>query len=154
MLIEIHESSCCFMLARTSIISKSTSASFYCAMCQYCWLGMLCGVISQHTFNPLMKVEERHRVSEHQRQPGTSLHCTRASTSANWFSSAGTCPRHKTTSASLNRTVKSAYCFNLLSHQISNWAFVGWHATKLQQDHAAKHQRGSSRDSPTQKPDL
>lgn len=101
------------------LCTRPRVAPIYRATCQYCWLSMLRGVISQHTYRPVIKVEERHGVSAHQRQPGTSLHCARACTSANWFSKAGTCPRHKTADASVNRTVKSAYCTNLLSHQIS-----------------------------------
>lgn len=118
-LIQINKSPCCFMRVRTIVMYKTVVASIYHAMCQYFWLLMLCGVISQHTFSPLKKVEECHGVSEHQRQPVTSLHCTRTCTSANWFSPAGTCPRQQTTNASMNRTVKSAYCTILLSHQIS-----------------------------------
>lgn len=104
---------------RGCFIMHTAESCFHHATCQYCWLSMLRGVISQHTYRPVMKVEERHGVSAHQRQPGTSLHCARACTSANWFSKAGTCPRHKTADSSMNRTVKSAYCTNLLSHQIS-----------------------------------
>lgn len=68
-----------------------------------------CGVWFHGTHSaPLMKVEERRGVSEHQRLPGTSLHCTRTCTPANWFSTAGTCPRRKTTNAFTNGTVKWA----------------------------------------------
>lgn len=85
------------------LCTKPRVASTYPVMCQYCWPSMLWGLISQYTFRPLMKVEERHGVSEHQKQLGTSLHCTRTCTSVNWFSIAGTCPRHKTTNAPLDR---------------------------------------------------
>lgn len=90
---------------------------------------MLWGRISQYTFSQLMEVGERHGVSDHQRQPETSFHCTRAWTSTNWFSPAGTCPRHQTTNATMIRTVKSAYCTNLHSHQISTEHLWGWHGT-------------------------
>lgn len=96
--------------------AKLRVASFYCAMCPSCWLSTC---TCHYTFRPLMKVFEGHGVSEHQKQLGTSLHCTRTCPSVNWFSIAGTWTCHHTTNASLNRTVKSAYCTNLLSHQIS-----------------------------------
>ena len=125
------------------LCTRPRVASIYHATCQYCWLPILRGVISQHTYRPVMKVEERQGGSAHQRQPGTSLHCARACTSANWFSKAGTCPRHKTADASMNRTVKSAYCSNLLSHQISIE-----HLLDDMVQTAAGAQRGSSEDSP------
>lgn len=78
------------------------------SVCQYCWLSISRGLISQHTLRPLMKVEESRGVSKHQRQQGASPHCACACTSGNWFSIAGTCPHHKTSDAFLNGTVKSA----------------------------------------------
>lgn len=54
----------------------------------------------QHAFRRLTKVTERHRVSEHQKQLGTSLHCTRTCTSGNWFSIAGTRTCHHAANAS------------------------------------------------------
>lgn len=153
MLLQINKSPRRFMLVRTTIVYRTASASIYHAMCQYCWLSMLCGAISWHTFSLLMTVEERHGVSEHQRKPGTSLHCTRACTSANWFSPAGTCPRQQTTNASVNRTVKSAYALtcSVTRSQLSICRMT-WY--KLHQKPTAEHQRASSRDVPAQKSEL
>lgn len=111
----INNNPCCFMLLFTN------SEILPCILRFDNIAGQLhCGLwFHSYTFSPLMGVEESHGVSDHQRQLGTSFHCTIAWTSENWFVPAGTCPCHKTTNASVIRTVKSAYCTNLLSHQIS-----------------------------------
>ena len=80
---------------KTSVMKKKTRVLPSIKQCVNI-AGWCCGEISRSTFSPLMKVEESHGVSTHHRRPGTSPHCRRARTSANWFSLAGTCPRHKT----------------------------------------------------------
>lgn len=65
MTLQINKTSSGFMLVRTSVKYKTASASIFHAMCQYDWLSKL---ISRYTFRPLMKVEERYGVPEHQRQ--------------------------------------------------------------------------------------
>lgn len=98
------------------VCTKLRVASFYCAMSPYCWHSLS---TFQHAFRRLMKVTERHGVSEHQKQLGTSLHCTRTCTSGNWFSIARHTDMPPCRKCLPDRTVKSAYGTNLLSHQNS-----------------------------------
>lgn len=79
-------SSCCFILWRTGIMYKAESWVFFHtspSVCQYCWLSISWGLISQRTLRPLMKVEESRGVSKHQRQQGASPHCACVCTSGN-----------------------------------------------------------------------
>lgn len=98
-----------------SVMYKTASASIYHAMCQYCWLAVFGEWFHGIHSAPWWKWRNATgylNIRGSQEHPFIVPACT----SANWFPPAGTCPRHKTTNASMNRTVKSAYCTNLLSH--------------------------------------